>query len=79
MRTSGKKQAIRNAVHSLGLHTAPKRLIDGLAQQGIRVDEELVRQVRIEMLKETARGAADLVRPVTSPVVRRRPQGFPRR
>jgi hypothetical protein len=51
-----------------------------LSQQGILVDEELVRQVHFEMLRETTRARTGKVsRPVTSPPVRRRPQGFPGR
>jgi hypothetical protein len=50
-----------------------------LAQQGIGVDGELVRQVRFEMLKESTEARAGKVsRRVPSPVVRRRPQGFPK-
>jgi hypothetical protein len=80
MRTTGKKRAIRHALFRLGLHATPKAVADALAQQGVRVDEELVRQVRFELVKEsTGARAADAHRPVPSPAVRRRPQGFPRR
>jgi hypothetical protein len=80
MRTSSSKRAIRNAFYRLGLHATPKAVVQALGEQGIRVDEGLVRQVRFEMLKETT-GArhADLPRPAPPPVVRRRPQGFPGR
>lgn len=78
MRTTGKKQAIRNALFRFGLHATPKGIIDALAQQGVQVNEQVVRAVLIEMLKETtgtrvARGS----RPVPSPAVRRVPKGFP--
>jgi hypothetical protein len=77
MHSTGKKQAIRNAFFRLGLHATPKAVIHALSKQGIQVDEQLARQVRIELLKETA-GArvGKAARPVPSPAVRRRPQGF---
>ena len=80
MRRVSTKRAIRNTLYRLGLHTTPKAVVHALAQQGIQVGEELVRQVRFEMLNETVGGRfAGVSRPVPSPAVRRRPQGFPRR
>jgi hypothetical protein len=80
MRTTGKKRAIRNAFDRLGLHTTPKGVVEALAQQGIKVDEELVRQVRFDMLKETTRGrVATVSRAIPLPGVRRCPKGFPGR
>ena len=74
----GTKRAIRDAFHRLGLHTTPKRVVQALAQRGILVDLELVRQVRFEMLKETTGiKQAKFSKPVLSQSVRRRPQGFP--
>jgi hypothetical protein len=74
------KQAIRHAFYRLGLHTRPKAVVHALAQQGIQVGEELVRQVQVELLKETTDGRhSKATRPVPSPGVRRRPQGFPGR
>ena len=53
--------------------------LSGLATALDPVDEELVRQVRIEMLKETTRGKVGKVaRWVTFPAVCRRPPGFPK-
>jgi hypothetical protein len=80
MRTTGKKRAIRNAFFRLGLHAMPKAVVDALAQQGVLVEQELVRQVKFELVKETT-GArvAKASRAVTSPGVRRRPKGFPGR
>jgi hypothetical protein len=80
MRTTGKKRAIRNALYRLGLHTTPKAVAHALWQQGIQVDEQLVRQVHFKLLKETT-GAriAKVNRPVPSQAMRRRPQGFPKR
>jgi hypothetical protein len=79
MRTTGKKRAIRNALFRLGLHTTPKAVVHALMQQGIPVDEELVRQVRFEILKEmTGARAGEVSRPVSLPGVRRCPKGFPK-
>ena len=80
MLITGKKRAIRNTFFRLGLQATPKGVVHVLAQQGVRVSEELVRQVRFEMLNETAgERIAGVSRPVPSPAVRRRPQGYPRR
>jgi hypothetical protein len=80
MRTTGTKRAIRSAFFRLGLHTTSKGVVDALAQQGVLADEELVQQVRFELLKETTGARVGTVsRPVPSPAVRRRPQGFPGR
>lgn len=74
----GKRQAIRNAFYRLGLHVTPKGVVHALAQQGILVDEQLVRQVRFEMLKQTTGERPTRVsRPTFSGPVRR-PQGFPK-
>jgi hypothetical protein len=77
---SSKRQAIRNTFYRLGLHTTAKAVVHALREQGIQVDEELVRQVRIKLVKETS-GAriGKSTKPVPSPAVRRRPQGFPER
>jgi hypothetical protein len=80
MRTTGTKRAIRNAFYRLGLHTTPKAVVQALGEQGIPVDEEVVRQVRFEVLKETTGARVGKVsRSVGSPVVRRCPKGFPGR
>ena len=80
MRTTGTKRAIRTAFFRLGLHTTPKALVHALREQGVQVGAELVRQVRIEVLKEaTGARVAKVPRPVPSPGVRRRPKGFPGR
>jgi hypothetical protein len=79
MHTTGKKRAIRNVLFRLGLHTTPKGIVDALAQQGVQVSEELVRQVRIELLKGSDKGkvVTGASRHLGPPGVRRRPQGFP--
>ena len=80
MGTPDNRRAIRNAFYRLGLHTAPKAIAHALLEQGVLVDEGLVRQVRFEMVKEAARGKVGKVaRRVTVPAVRRRPRGFPER
>jgi hypothetical protein len=77
---TGKKRAIRNALYHLGLHATPKGVVDALAQLGIQVDEELVRLVRFEMLREISRARVGKApTPATSPVVRYRPRTFPAR
>jgi hypothetical protein len=68
-------QAIRLAFFRFGLHTAPKGIVGALAQQGMHVNEELVRQVRFEMLKQSTRRVISKTGPVPSPGVRHRPQG----
>src|SRR5690348_9989465 len=79
MRTTSTKRAIQNAFFRLGLHATPKAVVHALQEQGVQVDEELVRQVRIEMLKETTGAKVGKAsRPVPSPDVRRRPEGFPK-
>jgi hypothetical protein len=48
-------------------------------QQGVQVSEELVRLVRIEMLKESTGRSANALSPATPPAIRRCPKGFPGR
>jgi hypothetical protein len=80
MRTTSTRRAIRHAFFRLGLHATPKAVGYALSEQGIQVDEELVRQVRFELLVETTGGrVAEVSCPAPSPPVRRSPQGFPRR
>jgi len=80
MRTTRTKRAIRDAFFRLGLHATPRAVVHALAQQGVQVAEEFVRQVRFELLKEATRATvAGVPRPAPSPGVRRRPKGFPGR
>jgi hypothetical protein len=80
MRTSTTKRAIRNIFFRLGLHTKPKAVVHALRIRGIQVDEQLVQQVHVALLKQSSRARIGKVfRPVPSPAVRRRPQGFPGR
>jgi len=79
MHPTSKKQAVRHALYRLGLHTTSKGIVDALSQKGISVKEELVREVRIKLLKEaTDERPAKAPRPA-APAVRRRPQRFPGR
>ena len=79
MRTTGSRRGIRNAFFRLGLHATPKAVVHALRERGVQVDEELVRQVRIELVRETTGARVGKAsRPVSSPAVRRRPQGFPK-
>ena len=70
MRATGKQRAIRNALYRLGLHTTPKGVVQALAQAGVQVDEELVRQVRLKNLKENTGGSlAKVPRPIPSRIL----------
>src|SRR5262245_45185438 len=51
MRTTNSKRAIRGAFYRLGLHSTPDGVLDALQKHGVHVTEELVRQVRFEMVK----------------------------
>lgn len=78
MHTSHKRRAICNALYRLGLHTPPRAIVHSLQEQGILVEETLVRAVLLEMLKETTRARnVRAARPIPTHAVRRRPQGFP--
>jgi hypothetical protein len=75
-----KTKAIRNAFFRLGLHATPKAVALALSRQGFQVTEELVCQVRFEILKERTSDRPNRVsRSVLLTGVRRCPQGFPRR
>lgn len=47
----GIRQAVKNELAREGLHTPPKQIVAALADHGIEVDEDAVRRVRIELLK----------------------------
>jgi hypothetical protein len=71
-----KKTSIRQAFFRLGLHTKPRSIVHALAQQGIHVDEKLVRRVRFELLKiMTGSRVRKTSRPISQPM-RRWPQRF---
>ncbi len=50
-----KKRAIQNVLARLGMQASNKEVVAALATVGIGVPEGLVRQVKVEMLKEVAR------------------------
>ena len=52
---TSKKRAIQNALARLGMQASPKQVVAFLANFGIDVNEALVRQVKVEMLKQAAR------------------------
>jgi hypothetical protein len=52
MRTTGKQQAIRTAFYRFGLHGMPNGVAQDLAQHRVQIDEEHVRHMNFEMLKE---------------------------
>jgi NAD(P)H-dependent FMN reductase len=73
--------AIRNSLARLGMQASPKQVVAALAEFGIDVNEALVRQVRVEMLKQAAKSERQQVRTpqVERPQVRRPPKVPPRR
>ena len=77
MRTTDQKRATRTAFFRLGPHTTPRAVSHALRERGIQVDEQLIRQVEKELLKEStgARGVK-VSSPVRSRAARLRPQGF---
>jgi len=78
MRAHRRYRAIRNVFDRLGLQSTPAEVVDALAKQGVRASEELVRQVRVELLRENTGGKnAEVRRPVISPGVRRNPRRVP--
>jgi hypothetical protein len=80
VRKISKKRAIKNAFFRLGLHARPKEVVNTVERDGVQVNEELVRLVRIELLKDMTRGGhAGLPSKAPSPARRRCPKGFPQR
>ncbi len=49
-RNTGKRRLIENALHRLGVYTGARQVVEELARQEVRVTEEEVWAVRIEML-----------------------------
>ncbi len=50
-----RKRAIQNMLGRLGMQASTKEVVAALAAVGISVTEGLVRQVKVEMLKEVVR------------------------
>ncbi len=74
-------RAIRNAVARLGMQASPKQIVAFLANFGIDVSEALIRWVKVEMLKETAKAERQRLKVpnVARPTIRRPPKMPPRR
>jgi NAD(P)H-dependent FMN reductase len=78
---TSKTGAIQNALARLGMQARPAQVVAALAQFGIDVSEALVRQVKVDMLKQAAKSVRQQVRipQVQPPKVRRPPKVPPRR
>jgi hypothetical protein len=50
-----KTRAIQNTLGRLGMQASPKQVVAALADFGISVNERLVSQIKVEMLKEAAK------------------------
>ena len=76
-----KTRAIQNALARLGMQARPPQVVAALADIGIVVNEALVRQVRVKMLKQAAKVERQQVRTpqIERPQVRRPPKLPPRR
>jgi hypothetical protein len=74
-------RAIQNALTRLGMQARPAQVVAALADIGIVVNEALVRQVRVEMLKRAAKVERHQVRTpqVERPQARHPPKVPPRR
>jgi hypothetical protein len=83
MATNGisKARAIQNALARLGMQASPAQVVAALAGFGIDVNERLVRQVKVDMLKEAAQVERQRVKApkAARPQVRRPPKVPPRR
>jgi hypothetical protein len=64
----GKRRAVENALHRLGLQAKAGEVVAALARLGIAVGEGLVRLVRFEMLKAAGGLRAQPGRPHRPPV-----------
>jgi hypothetical protein len=76
-----KTRAIQNALARLGMQARPAQVVAALADIGIVVNEVLVRQVRVELLKQAAKVERQRVKTPEAqrPQVRRPPKLPPRR
>jgi hypothetical protein len=73
-------RAIQNTLDRLGMQARPAQVVAALADIGIVVNEALVRQVRVKMLKQAAKVERQQVRTpqIDRPQVRRPPKVPPR-
>lgn len=78
---NSRARAIQNALARLGMQARPAQVVATLADIGIVVNEALVRQVRVEMLKQAAKVERQQVKTpqIKRPQVRRPPKLPPRR
>jgi hypothetical protein len=67
---SSRTRDIQNALARLGMQASPQQVVGALAAFGIDVNEGLVRQVKVEMLKRAAKVERQQVRASTA----KRPQ-----
>jgi len=69
-------RAIQNTLARLGMQSSPAQVVAFLASFGIDVNEGLVREVKVDMLKQAARIERQQVRTpqVERPQVRRPPK-----
>jgi hypothetical protein len=76
-----KTVAIQNALARLGMQARPAQVVAALAAFEIDVTEALVRQVKVQMLRQAARVERHQVRnpQLERPTVRRPPKLPPRR
>ena len=51
----GRRRAIQKTLGRLGMQASNREVVAALAECGMSVAEELVRQVKVEMLKEAAK------------------------
>ena len=77
---TSKARAIQNALARLGMQASPEQVVAALADLGIFVNEALVRQVKMRMLKRVSQVERQQVKASTAerPQVRR-PQKVPPR
>jgi hypothetical protein len=71
--SAGRLKVIQNMLARLGMQASPTEAVAALAQFGIAVNEGLVRQVMVEMLKKASKAARQRVKLATAqrPQVRR--------
>jgi hypothetical protein len=80
MGRGGKRRAIRDALHRLGLHARPAQVVAALAGRGVVVSAGQVRAVLFELLRGPAGpGRRDAARPPAPPPARRFRTPPPRR
>jgi hypothetical protein len=78
---SSTKRTIQNTLARMGMQASPAQVVAALAEFGIGVNEALVRQVKVEMLKQAVKVERQQVRTpqIERPQVRRSPKLPPRR